>query len=204
MDTPIVVAIIGAFVSLGGIWLNHYLAIQREFLFRGLPEQQDITRTESRSEGSTGISALVSRKTVLRDWYRAVLAIATCPLVDILVFITICSPLWGGFWDFFMMLDTMQAAPWFYATCIIILLPVLLFFYRRVARNRARLIFAVASWSALTALYVFFYFVFVRKELSFGSTGMGVISGCVSGLVYWLITYRSFSRPNADQITQIH
>ncbi|TMP92063.1 MAG: hypothetical protein E6L08_09355 [Verrucomicrobia bacterium] len=182
METPVLVAIIGAFVSLGGIWLNHYLAIRREFLFRGLPAQQD-----------------TSRKTIRRDWYRAVLAIVTCPVLDILVFSLIYSQLWGESWGTVMVFGIIDAAPWFYATCIIIMLPVLLFFYRRVTLNRARLIFAVASWSALTALYVFFYF-FVRKELSFESAGVGLISGCISGLVYWLITYRSFSRPNADQI----
>jgi len=193
-------------VSLGGIWLNHYLAIQREFLFRGLEKEQHGTLVrppdvQAQPPGTSairppdrapGVSVPVSRKTVSSDWYRALFAILICPLVDIVVF---SLPIFPKS-DFrvvpgqsFVWFWIVQTAPWLYASCIIILLPVLVFFYRRVARNGVRLIFTVLTWSALSAVYFFLVWFFAYGGGVLENAINGLFSGCISGLVYWLITY---------------
>jgi hypothetical protein len=217
MDKSVVVAMIGGFVSLVGVWLTHYLAIRRELLFRGLQGQSQAAPELKAPERASHLFVPVSRKTLLRDWRRALVAIGVCPLLDVVVtfvsadFLDWLFPKPGDLlsvtvWD--LMRELVPAmAPWFYAISIAILLPLLVFFYGRLPRKPARLILSVLSWSVVSILY-FWATVWLGSGDSttpntandvLSMTAPATIGGCVSGLAYWLITYTRDPRVNLNQ-----
>ena len=205
MNSSVVVAIIGGVVSLLGIWLNHYLAIKREFLFRGLsPEphvapEPPVTQLRERH--------VESRRILLKAWYRALFAIAISPIVNLVISILSFDWCRGYFssHSFFLRLSyelnlrmsfILALVSWFYASCIIILFPLLVLFYRRVTRPRDRLIFAVVIW------YIHSAALFLIASLLSGGLDSEdqdamifvSIGGAISGLVYWLITDKRSQR----------
>jgi hypothetical protein len=203
MDKTLVVAIIGGLVSLVGIWLNHYLAIKRELLFRGLQGQPQATTTLRTSGRRLSPSISVSRKERLRDWRRALVAIAICPPIDIFVSqmamrflsrrpdeVLFHRSYWSGAGRL-----AAATAPWLYAISITILLPLLVFLYGRFLGKQARLTLCVVSWSLVSILYLnsslilhpFSWELSVVEVLQYVSGAL--MGGSFTGLVYWFITY---------------
>jgi hypothetical protein len=203
MATSIVVSIIGGCVSLLGIWLSHYLAIRREFLFRGLATQKETRHASQQLDPTRCASVPVSRKSLLRDWRRSLLAVAICPLVDTFASLTIVWTITGNaredlpfgelFWHGFV-----PFAAVFYFVCVFLVFPLLIVVYREVTHKLARLIFAVLIWSVLSGALFFALRTMTGPELGWSITIAAIVGGGISGLVYWLITYTSFSRPYAE------
>jgi hypothetical protein len=205
MDKSVVVSIIGGFVSLVGIWLTHYLAIRREVIFRELQGQPQSAGPDQ----SLHLSTAASRKKHLNDLRRALFAIVICPLIDVVAIVVNYEffgwlfPRPGPYryrlqllnWDWYshrMKWAIPLIGPWLYAISIMIILPLLVLFYRRFARKRTRLILCLLTWSLFSSVYFFVDFTLRYRwpdaftiEVILAST---TVAGSISGLVYWLIT----------------
>jgi|GEM_PF-6979240 len=213
MDMTLVVAIIGGLVSLLGIWLNHYLAIKRELLFRGLQRQPQSASLLRSEDHPLSLFVSPSRKSRLRDWRRALIAIAVCPLIYTVVgfasaaFFTRIIPVGSEFFPitFWELIKRGGAGTvaWIYATSLTILLPMLVFLYGRFLRGGSRLILCIAIWS-LGPILVLWAFLIVGYDSTTTVrdavilTSSALIGGSFTGLVYWLITYNR----NPNQLHQ--